>query len=575
MQSTKQGIKENERNYLPQDLKFSNWEDAKPYFDKLYNEQISSAEELEKWIHHWQELEKFISQAFRDRHVNYTCNTLDKKASEAVNYMISEVMPHFEEYQHALSKKLLNSTFLQDLPPFYDQFTRLLKNRIELFSPDNLQLKSELQQEAKKYSQWQGELFITHDEKKITLQQAAGLLKDTNREKRKSIFDKIINSRLEIEDKLDELLSNLVTKRHKLAKNAGFENFRDYRFKEMARFDYEVKDAAQFHDSVKKEALPLLEKIHEQRKKSLGTETLQPYDLYCDPEGKESSKPFENADELANKTIRVFNKVHPDFGAFLKQLHDMQHLDLSSREGKAPGGYNLFMPEKGAPFIFMNAAGTIKDMITMIHEGGHAIHSFYKNDISLNAYHQTPPEVSELASMSMELIAMDHYDEFFEDQESIIKAKTEQLERVINILPWVVTVDKFQHWLYTNPEHSAKERDQAFEEIYTEHNSSIVDWNDYEHYRRKMWQQQLHIFQLPFYYIEYGIAQLGAVALWKNYKENPSECLENFINALKMGYSRPIPEIFNEAGIRFDFSRKYIRELLEFVEKELTRISTR
>lgn len=563
------------RNFIPEHLKLNSWEDIKPYYDKLYNTTINSAEELEEWIQKRQELEKFVRQAYCEVHVRYTCNTRDEEAGREMTKMTREIIPQFEDYEHLLNQKMLACEYVNKLPPFYDLYLKLVKNRINLYNPENTSLKAEIQEEAKKYSSYQGELSITYQNEKYTLQQASSLLKSVKREQRREVFDKIVRARLEIEDQLDHLFDGLTEKRHQVAQNVGFENFRDYRFKELARFDYTPEDSYQFHEAVKKEALPYLENLHQVRKENLELETLKPYDLHCDFEGKEPDKPFENADELISKTVRAFQQVHPDFGDFLHSLHKMEHLDLTSREGKAPGGYNLFMPEKGAPFIFMNSAGTIKDMITMIHEGGHAIHSFYKSPLTINDYHRTPPEVSELASMAMELIIMDHYDEFYGDHENIRMARIQQLERTLSILPWIATVDKFQHWIYTNPGHNAEERGQAFEDIYTELNSSILDWSDYPHYKKKMWQQQLHIFQLPFYYIEYGIAQLGAIALWRNYKENPSECLENLIQAMSMGYSRPVPEIFHAAGIKFDFSRKYINSLLEFVDKELQKTISR
>jgi oligoendopeptidase F len=254
-------------------------------------------------------------------------------------------------------------------------------------------------------------------------------------------------------------------------------------------------------------------------------------------------------------------------------MKEMGHLDLDSRIGKAPGGFNYPLYEIGVPFIYMNAAGTLRDLVTMVHEGGHAIHSFLTRDLELTEFKSVPSEVAELASMGMELISMDFWDEFFTNEDDLKRAQKEQLEKVISTLPWVAAIDKFQHWIYENPNHTEKERYDKWKEIMNTFGSAVVDWSGFEDVRSNLWQKQLHLFEVPFYYIEYGMAQLGAIALWRNYKQNPEKTIKQYKEALKLGYTKSIGEIYKTAGIEFNFTRNYVRELMHFVSDELKKLS--
>jgi len=308
------------------------------------------------------------------------------------------------------------------------------------------------------------------------------------------------------------------------------------------------------------------------RKSALNVDPLRPWDTKVDPKGLAPLKPFSSGEELLDKTIRCFSRLDPFLGNCLQIMKNMKHLDLESRKGKAPGGYNYPLEEIGVPFIFMNATSNLRDMITLLHEGGHAVHSLVTRDLALNSFKHTPSEVAELASMSMELITMDYWDEFFDNDEDLRRAKIQHLESIIETLPWVATVDKFQHWMYENPTHTADERTDAWVRIYKEFTDEVLDWSGLESFRKYLWQRQLHIYEVPFYYIEYGIAQLGAIGVWKNYRENPELGLKGYLEALKMGYTAPITDIYAAANIPFDFSKKYITELMQFVHNELERL---
>jgi oligoendopeptidase F len=357
-----------------------------------------------------------------------------------------------------------------------------------------------------------------------------------------------------------------------MAQNAGFDNFRDYMFAALGRFDYTKEDCFDFHEAVAETVVPLLNEMAIEHKKALNVSELRPYDKAVDPNNRPPLKPFSTGEDLLEKTITVFTKLDPFLGECLTLMRGMNRFDLESRKGKNPGGYNYPLEESGFPFIFMNASSLLRDMITMLHEGGHAVHSIVTKDLALNSFRNLPSEVAELASMSMELITMDYWDVYFENPEDLNRAKIKHLEDIIETLPWVATVDKFQHWLYENPSHTPEERTEAWIQIYEKFADNTTDWSGIQQFKANLWQKQLHIFEVPFYYIEYGIAQLGAIGVWKNYKENPQKGLEGYLNALKLGYTKPIGEVYAAANIPFDFSKEHIASLMEFVGEELRKL---
>jgi oligoendopeptidase F len=356
--------------------------------------------------------------------------------------------------------------------------------------------------------------------------------------------------------------------RHQIALNAGFTNYRDYKLAELGRFDYGVKECEQFHDSIRETVVPLLNGLHKQRKAKLHVDPLRPYDTDVDPSGKPALNPYQTEEEFIEKSIACLNSVDHFFADCVSIMHNMNYLDLSSRKGKAPGGYNMEMPEIGVPFIFMNGAGTQRDVETMVHEAGHAVHSFLVRDLEYNFDQDITSEIAELASMSMELMTHDGLQEFY-SEEDMQRAIQAHLQGIITALPWIALIDKFQHWIYTNPNHTAEERENTWNAFYTEFSSSVVDWSGYEQFRNIFWQKQLHLFEVPFYYIEYGIAQLGAIAVFRNYKNDPKTAIQNYKNALRLGYTRPLPELYKTAGVQFNFSRAYVQELMDFISSEL------
>ncbi|HTD93623.1 MAG TPA: M3 family oligoendopeptidase [Chitinophagaceae bacterium] len=563
-------IKKSPRHLLPADLEIRDWQTIEPFFKDLAEREIDSAATLEKWLRDVSELEAVISEDACWRQIRMTCDTENKELENAFNFFMMEIQPKIQPYSDLLNRKLVESPFADglDKKTFFTYLRNVRKN-IELFREANIPLQAELNVEAQKFGMISGKMTVTVNGQEYTLQQAAKFLEDPDRTLREEVYRKISERRLQDKNELNDLYSTLLQKRNQVALNAGFRDFRDFRFVELGRFDYTKEECFQFHEAVKLHVMPLVNQLYELKRKKLGLDVLRPWDLEAEPLGTEPLRPFKSGEELLEKTILCFDSLRPFFGDCLRQMRKMGHLDLESRKGKAPGGYNCPLAESGAPFIFMNAAGQLDDVTTMVHEGGHAIHSFLSHDLALTGFKEYPTEIAEVASMSMELFSMDHWQVYFDNAEELNRAKEQQLERVITIFPWIATIDKFQHWIYENPDHSLDERAQNWLKIADEFTSPVLDVSGLGDYRRYSWQRQLHLFEVPFYYIEYGIAQLGAIGLWQQYKANPGSAINNYITALNLGGTRTLPELFRAAGLEFNFSPDHIRGLMQFVKKEL------
>jgi len=560
------------RSFLPDKLKVTSWEVLEPFFNQLLEREIHSKEELEKWLKDRSELEAFVSEDLAWRYVRMTCDTINKDLEQAYLFFVTEIEPKISPLNDLLNKKLVSSKFIDDLDTDkYFIYLRSIKKEIEIFREENVPLYAEISTESQKYGAIIGSLSVEIDGKELTLQQASNYLKDPDRNKREEAFKKINSTRMAHADELDELFNKLIALRHKVAVNADFANFRDYMFAAMGRFDYTPEDCFSFHDAIQKEVMPLVKDFTEKREQELGYK-LRPWDMEVDTKNRAALEPFTSGADLLDKTVNCFRKVDEYFAWCIQTMDNMDRLDLESRKGKAPGGYNYPMSETSVPFIFMNAASSTRDVETMVHEGGHAVHSFLSKDLELAAFKSCPSEVAELASMSMELISYDGQDEFYKNKEDFNRAKEEHLEGIIKILPWIATIDKFQHWIYTNPTHTIDERKKYWVELSKEFGTGLVDWSGYENIQMYGWQKQLHLYEVPFYYIEYGMAQLGALAVWRNFIHNKPKAIEQYKAALSLGYTKTIGEIYKTAGIEFNFSASYINELMDFVKDELKKL---
>jgi oligoendopeptidase F len=565
-------ISKKQRQYIPAALAIK-WGNLEPLFNELLVRPVNSVEELEKWLKDRSELEAALEEDFAWRYIRMTCDTTDEKLLGDFQFFATEIEPKIAPINNDLNKKFIDSPFAEELDKGkYFVYTRGIRKALELFREENISLQTQIQVEQQKYQGITGAMSVQLRGQEYTLEQAAVFLKDTDRSTRQEAWEAITARRLQDKENLDELFNALLKLRHQVALNAGFENFRDYMFQALGRFDYTPHDCYKFHEAIEKEIVPILREQANIRKEALDLEALKPWDMDVDISGKPALKPFKNGEELIDKSIKCFQGLNQYIGERLEIMKANGFFDVESRKGKAPGGYNYPLAESGAPFIFMNSAGTFRDLTTMVHEGGHAVHTFISADLELNDFKHLPSEVAELASMSMELISMDRWDVFFDNPEDLKRAKKDQLKDVLKTLPWVAVVDQFQHWIYTNPDQTSEERSEAWKRIFEPFGNNFTDWSEYPEALENLWQKQLHIFEVPFYYIEYGIAQLGAIAVWKNYKENPEIGLKKYLEALKLGYTKTIKEIYETAGIEFNFSAAYVKELAEFIKEELAKL---
>jgi oligoendopeptidase F len=563
--------KEGQRRFVPLHLEIQNWEnDLLPIYTDLLQRPINRAADLEQWIADKSELDAFLSEIFSKKYIRLSQNNKDTEAVERYRFAIQFIYPNITLWEQKLNAKLIACPFTDELPAdTYAIYLRMVNNACQIFKEQNVPLLTQVQLQTKEYGRIFSQMTIGLDGKQMTLQKAGFLLEEHDRSKREKVYQKINERILEDSEHLEDLFDQLRSQRHQLATNAGFKNFRDFAFRQLNRFDYSPQDCNHLHSAIIAEILPILDELNEIRRQKLNLDILRPWDLNVDVMGDNPLKPFDNTSDLIEKSIHCLSDIHPQFGAIISMMKAQNLLDVESRPGKSPGGYNIPLQVQRMPFIFMNATGSLNDVRTLMHESGHAIHFFLTRDFKLLSARRFPSEVSELAAMTMELLAMDHWNVFFPKRHELLRARINQLENVLKVLPWIVAVDKFQHWLYLNPQHSRTERKENWLQILQFCSSSVVNFTNLNRYQEFLWHKQLHIFEAPFYYIEYAIAQLGAIAIWKQYRQNPERAIHNYMTAMKIGNTRPIKEVYQAAGIEFRFDRAYISELSNFALQEI------
>ena len=488
-----------------------------------------------------------------------SCDSLDEEKQQAFQDFVQNFSPPLSVYEDKFNHKIYQHPNFGDLPAEYLTFVRSVKQQLDLFREESIPLMTASTTLGQKYATINASITIEHEGKDLTPQQAGKLLDAQDRELRRRVWEKLSKRRAQDQEAIEDIFDEMIQLRHKIALQAGFDTYTDYRFVDRGRFDYTIKDTHDFHQAVEQVVKPVCEWFHQERKAALGVETLRPYDLQVDIFGSEPLAPFQTAQELFEGAERILTRLKPELGEMLRIMDERGFMDLGSRKGKMPGGYNYPLMETGIPFVFMNAAGSTSDVITLLHESGHAVHSFLTRDVPLSQ-RNPPSEVAELAAMTMEMLCLDKYDEFYPDPADRSRAQKNQLYRCISVLSWIAAVDAFQQWVYDHPGHSREERAQAWQELYVRFHGETVDWTGYEPFLHGQWLKQSHIFEHPFYYIEYGLAQLGALAIWKNYRTDPGTCLQNYLSALSLGYTKTIPEIYEAAGIKFDFSEAYVAQ---------------
>ncbi len=563
-------LEKKKRNFVPEKFDVQNKEELTLLIDRLKDLPTESKADILTLMKNMSETESVISEQGAWIQVHLTTDTANKAYEESYNYFVTEVSPILKQAFFDINSKIVGHPYFSELKQgALFPALRALESEIEIFTPENIPLESEESLLGQKFSSITGRMSIEYKYQTYTLQQAGKFLESEDRSVREDVYQKIQSRRGEDQEELMDLYIELRDLRHQIAAQAGFENYRDYKFKSMGRFDYTPEDCYAFHDNVKKYFVPLWENLIASKKEKLRYEEMRPWDMEAPLPRQHELSPFEDGRDLTFKSITLFGKMDSYFADCLKNMDSLNRLDLDSRMNKAPGGYNCPMSETGVPFIFMNSAGTVDDLITMMHEAGHAFHAFLSFDLEYQSQKEVPIEVAELASMSMELMTLDYWDTFLAKNKELKQAQSKELERVISVLPWVATIDKFQHWVYTHHGATGAEITTAWNEIFDEFAPQNVSWQGLEDIKSRLWQKQLHLFEVPFYYIEYGIAQIGAIELWMNYRKHPKKTLNQYKSTLALGYTKTIPELYAEAGISWGFGEDKMKRLAQFLQTRL------
>ena len=554
--------------FVPADLDASQWANIEPLYRALVERPLSCEDCLEQLILDRSDLDAAVSEAGANLYIRMTRYTDDADANAGYEAFVKNVEPKLKEVSFELDKRIATSEFAGALDQErYCVLLKHLQRDVELFRAENVPIETELAMLDQKYSQICGAMTVEFDGQERTMAQMNRYLEETDRSTREEAWRATSSRRMQDAEQIDDIFDEMIAKRAQIAANTGYPNFRDLEHDRKHRFDYTPADCETFHDAVEAVCVPLIKRLHEERMGALGVDMLRPWDLSVDPKGHGPLRPFETADELVGQSSRMFHRMDPELAGMFDSMREGDCLDLESRKGKAPGGYQYQRDRSRTPFIFMNAAGLERDLTTMVHEAGHAFHSMLCNDEPLLAYRHSPIEFAEVASMSMELLTYPYLDEFYEGDDRA-RAIRKHLEAIPKALAWIATIDAFQHWIYTNPGHTRQDRHAKWIEIDSRF-GGLVSWDGLEQEHRVLWQRQLHLFGIPFYYIEYGIAQLGALQVWLQSKQSERDALDAYKRALALGGSKPLPTLFETAGGRFDFGRETVGELMAAVEKEL------
>lgn len=561
-----------ERAFVPKDARLADKDQVIALYQQLLDRPINSADELERWLLDLSELEAAVDQQYTVLYIRMTCQTDDKERADAYKDFIENVLPAVKPLGDKINRRYLAERDRFELDARrYEVFDRNTRMDVAMFREENVPLQTQVDLLSQEYQTICGAMTVQFQGREQTLQQMAKYLLEPDRALRESAWRATAERRLRDKDKLDEIFDKMLDLRDQIARNAGCRNYVEYKFRAGHRFDYTPDDCRRYHDAVQRLVVPVYERIQQKRRDQMKLDALRPWDTAVDPLGRPPLKPFEKVDQLIAGVNTIFDRIDPELGGQFKTMAAMGLLDLDSRKGKAPGGYQSTLAETRKPFIFMNAVGINRDVETLLHEGGHAFHALATADEPFHPYRHAPLEFCEVASMSMELLGEPHLDVFYRPDD-VKRTKFEHLEGIIHILPWVATVDAFQHWIYEHPGHSRDERSRVWLETYARFMGTVVDWTGLEEFRRFLWHRQLHIFEYPFYYIEYGIAQLGALQLWVRARTDREAALADYKRGLALGGARPLPELFAAAGLKFDFSENTIAPLMDAVLDELAEL---
>ena len=557
-------------SFIPNEFDATKWDQIEPFVKQLLARNLNCSNCIENLIADASELAEHISEAGALLYIDMTCNTEDIEKKNAFLDFSGNVRPKLSEFSDELNRKIIDHPKLEELPDRYELIIKSIKTDIEIFRKENIPLsvrQTELVTESQSIN---GSMTVKFDGKERTLPEMNIYLESKNRLERAAAWKKISERRMEDHERLTEIFEELIDIRHRIATNAGFDNYVHYMFKAMHRFDYSIDDCIEFHNSIESVCMPLIKGIDAERKKAFGLDQLAPWDINektgsgPDIFDRDPLKPFKNVEEMVNKIGDMFYEMSNDLGEKFQKLVEMDSLDLETRKGKAPGGYQYYLEKSRVPFIFMNSSGFQRDLETMIHEAGHAFHSLYCSDLELIEERNYPIEFAEVASMSMELLTHDGWGHFY-NKEDASRARKSHLEGVLFLLPWICTIDSFQHWIYSNPNRSREERTEVWLSIRDRFGIQL-DWSEHSDFREISWQQQGHLYGAPFYYIEYGIAQLGSLQLWKTNRINPKKALNDYKDSMKLGNTKTLPELFEAADLDFRFDESHVSSLIDTVE---------
>jgi oligoendopeptidase F len=559
------------RPFVPADINPTDLPRVEALYRTLLERPVETKQALIDFLLDLSALGEVLDEAYSRAHNAHACNTEDPALEKAYMLFAQEIFPKLQPLSFELQKKFVASPALKDLTePKMKVLIRKWQAEIDLYRETNIPLQTRVTELSTQYNKLCGRMVVEFKGKQYTLQQMARFLEETDRPTREAAWRLTAGRRLQDKDQVEETFEQLFAIRTQMAKNADLPDYRAYAWKSFKRFDYTPDQCLQFADAIATQCVPVVRRLDERRKATLGVDTLRPWDLSVDAKGRAPLHPFDEKDipGFLAKTTQVLEKVSPALAKQFANLKEGRNLDLGSRKGKRPGGYQSSLELSREPFIFMNAAGLHDDVETLLHEAGHAFHFLAACDEPIVDLRSPGLEFCEVASMSMELFSADHLGVFYSPADAL-RAKRGVLERVIRFLPWMATIDSFQHWLYTHPDHTRAGRREQWLAILDRFYSPVIDFSGFEENRATLWHRQLHLFNYAFYYIEYGIAQLGALQLWLQYKKDPKSAIANYQKALAIGGRAPLPELFAAAQIPFDFSDKALAPLMQALDKEL------
>ncbi len=560
------------REFLPQEFKITVWSKLKPYYNELLRRSIKSTTELERWILDNSELDALFEEELNRRYIVMISNLDDDRAADAFAYAKSEIAPHIKTIKYHLNDKFLNDPLSLELDSqSFETYYRTIKSEYESFHIDDLKIYVEIESMLRAYKKIIAASTFTHNKQIYNFTQVRHLLESPDRTIRKKTYEKIADLNIQNAQLINSIFDVLIKQRRLLASNSGYDNYRNYRFNETARYDYTSENCHELHDFISTIVCPVVEELYNKRKETLAVDVLRPWDLNVSIHSTPAS--FElDSNTLIQQTIQCLDAIHPFFGSCIQTMKEVNHIHLDLSDSITFGSSTIALPLTGVPFLYLNSTGGIQQIGTFLQLCGQAIHLLLINNLNIHTQRQLPSELSSLSAMTMQLLAFEHGELFFNSKADAKQAKRWLLENILIQLPWIASFDRFQHWIYKHPEHSQSERDEAWQYIYARFHSNIIDFEGYEEAQTNYWHQASNIFTKPFDYIQNAFALFGAIAIWQQYLNSPDKAIEQFENAMKAAYTLPINEIYNIAGIPFYPKVEYIESLVAFVQSELKKL---